>query len=175
MRVRTASAGDLPRLPAIQTAAGAVFRDIGMAEIADNPPIPLDALDRYRQAGHAWVAADHRDRPIAFVVVDVVDECAHIEQVSVRPDHARQGIGRALIDRVGAWASGQGLHALTLTTFRAVPWNAPYYERLGFTEPPGGPAPGLAAIMAAETAAGLDPATRVGMRRPIGDREPHEP
>jgi GNAT superfamily N-acetyltransferase len=99
--------------------------------------------------------------------VDVVDECAHIEQVSVRPDHAGQGIGRALIDHVGAWASGQGLRALTLTTFRAVPWNAPYYERLGFTEPPGGPAPGLAAIMAAETAAGLDPATRVCMRRPI--------
>jgi GNAT superfamily N-acetyltransferase len=99
--------------------------------------------------------------------VDIVDECAHIEQVSVRPDHAGQGIGRALIDHVGAWASEQGLRALTLTTFRAVPWNAPYYERLGFTEPPGGPAPGLAAIMAAETTAGLDPATRVCMRRPI--------
>jgi GNAT superfamily N-acetyltransferase len=107
---------------------------------------------------------DRRGRSPA---VDVVDECAHIEQVSVRPDHAGQGIGRALIDHVGAWASGQGLRALTLTTFRAVPWNAPYYERLGFTEPPGGPAPGLAAIMAAETAAGLDPATRVCMRRPI--------
>jgi GNAT superfamily N-acetyltransferase len=168
MRVRTASTGDLARLPAIQTAAGAVFRDVGMADIAGNPPMPLDALARYQQAGHAWVAVDRLDRPIAFVVVDVIDECAHIEQVSVRPDHARQGIGRALIDHVGAWASGQGLHALTLTTFRAVPWNAPYYERLGFTEPSGDPAPGLAAIMAAETAAGLDPAARVHMRRSLG-------
>jgi GNAT superfamily N-acetyltransferase len=170
MRVRTASAGDLAQLPAIQTAAGAVFRDIGMADIADNPPMPLDALAGYQRAGHAWVAVDRPDRPIAFIVVDVVDECAHIEQMSVRPDHARRGIGRTLINHVGAWASEQGLHALTLTTFRTVPWNAPYYERLGFAEPPGGPAPGLAAIMAAETAAGLDPAVRVCMRRSLGDQ-----
>jgi hypothetical protein len=31
-----------------------------------------------------------------------------------------------------AWAQRHGLAALTLTTFTDVPWNMPYYERLGF-------------------------------------------
>jgi GNAT superfamily N-acetyltransferase len=166
-RIRVASLTDLPRLQVIQLAAGAAFRDIGMAEIADNPATPIDDLRGYQQARHAWVAIDDLDQPIAFVLVDLVDEYAHIEQVSVHPDHARHGLGRILIDHVGAWASARGLRALTLMTFRDVPWNAPYYQRLGFEEFPEGLTSGLAALMAAEIASGLDPATRVCMRRDI--------
>jgi hypothetical protein len=33
---------------------------------------------------------------------------------------------------VVAWARAQRLPALTLTTFRHLPWNAPFYQRLGF-------------------------------------------
>ena len=41
--------------------------------------------------------------------------------------------------------------AVTLTTFRDVPWNAPYYERLGFrTLAADEITPGLAAIRAHE-------------------------
>jgi GNAT superfamily N-acetyltransferase len=165
--IRTASSTDLAHLQVIQMAAGAAFRDIEMVDIADNPPMPIDALARYQQARHAWVAVNRLDQPIAFVLIGIVDACAHIEQVSVHPDHSRQGIGRTLIDHVGAWASGQGLRALTLTTFREVPWNAPYYQRLGFRELTEGLTTGLAALMAAETASGLDPATRVCMWRDI--------
>ena len=43
-----------------------------------------------------------------------------------------QGIGRRLIDAAIAAARVRGLSAVTLTTFRHVPWNAPYYQRLGF-------------------------------------------
>ena len=57
---------------------------------------------------------------------------------------------------------------LTLSTFRSVPWNAPYYARLGFAELPAAElTPGLTEILAAETAFGLDPAERVFMRRPV--------
>lgn len=31
-------------------------------------------------------------------------------------------------------AGNQGFSALTLTTFRDIPWNAPFYTRLGFVE-----------------------------------------
>lgn len=158
---------DLAHLQVIQMAAGAAFRDIDTADIADNPPTPINALARYQQARRVWVAVNRLDQPIAFVLIDIVDECAHIKQVSVHPDHSRQGIGRMLIDHVGAWAAGQGLRALTLTTFREAPWNAPYYQRLGFRELTEGPTTGLAAIMAAETASGLDPVTRVCMWRDI--------
>jgi ribosomal protein S18 acetylase RimI-like enzyme len=99
------------------------------------------------------------------VVVDEVDGNAHVEQVSVLPDHQGAGIGRALLDRVGAWALQNGRSAITLTTFAHVPWNAPLYRHFGFTvlaESEIGPE--LRAICVKEAAHGLDPAMRVCMR-----------
>ena len=86
-----------------------------------------------------------------------------------RADHARRGIGAALLDHVGRWAVSRGLDALTLTTFRDIPWNAPYYHRLGFHEVVD-LSPGLAAVVAAAAARGLDPATRVCLRRALPQR-----
>ena len=31
-----------------------------------------------------------------------------------------------------AWARASGHHAITLTALRHIPWNAPWYQRLGF-------------------------------------------
>ncbi|WP_201754128.1 hypothetical protein [Micromonospora rubida] len=48
-----------------------------------------------------------------------------------------------------------------------MPWNAPYYARYGFRKlEPDELTPGLAAMLAAEAALGLDPAARLAMRRP---------
>ena len=132
--VRQARPEDVGRLQAIQLAAGNAFREIGMPAVADSPPLPAESLTGYRRAGRAWVAADEYDEPVGFVVADVVDGSVHIEQVSVHPAHAGQRIGATLLDHVAAWAAGRGLTGLTLITFRGVPWNAPYYERLGFRE-----------------------------------------
>jgi GNAT superfamily N-acetyltransferase len=170
MRLRAARADELPTLQRIEDVSGLIFRDVGMPDIADAAPIALDVLAKHQRAGCAWVAADGDDRPIAFLVAEPVDGCAHIVQVSVAPEHARQGVGRRLIDHVDSWATDRGLDALTLTTFRTVPWNAPYYRRLGFRELTE-LTPGLSAIVAAETAAGLDPAARVCMRREVGSRK----
>ena len=68
-----------------------------------------------------------------------------------------------------AWAEQHNLAALTLTTYSEVPWNAPYYERLGFqimaedqlNE-------GLRRIREHEAARGLARWLRVTMRRPVG-------
>ena len=67
----------------------------------------------------------------AYVLADVVDGCAHLEQVSVRPDHRGGGVGRALLERVRGWAADRGLMAVTLTTFIDVPWNAPCIDTSG--------------------------------------------
>ena len=106
------------------------------------------------------MAVDEHDRPVAYVVSRVVDGCAHIEQVSVAPSHARRGLGAALIDHL---AAETGAPALTLTTFRDVPWNAPYYQRLGFRVFE--PGPELAALVRREAARIPGDAPRVAMRR----------
>ncbi|MCI2421612.1 GNAT family N-acetyltransferase [Saccharopolyspora sp. K220] len=165
--VRKVRESELGRLQEVEISSGIAFREVGMPEIADDPPLPRDVLATYQRAGRAWAAVD-ADELVAFVVVEVLDGSAHIGQISVHGDHARQGIGRLLLDHVESWARDHGLAALTLTTFRTVPWNAPYYARLGFLEMTGAEiTPGLAELVAREAAHGLEPATRVCMRRPV--------
>ena len=66
------------------------------------------------------------------------------------------------------WAARQGLPAMTLVTFRGVPWNAPYYERLGFRELAAPEVtPGLAARRAGGPGADGDGYARVCMRRDL--------
>lgn len=74
---------------------------------------------------------------VGFVHVVEFDEIAHLEQISVLPEHARAGVGRSLLDAAVETAAGRGHTEITLRTFRDVPWNAPFYARCGFeiTEP----------------------------------------
>lgn len=172
MRIRSARRSDLSLLQDIERAAGEPFRALGMAFVADDDPPPLDLLESYRLAGRCWVATDPLsatgDRPLGYVLADPVDDALHIEQVSVDPAAARRGIGRDLIAHLAALAATRGMAALTLTTFTDVPWNAPYYARIGFrvlterelTE-------GLRAIRAEEAQHGLDRWPRVCMRREL--------
>ncbi|MYS88940.1 MULTISPECIES: GNAT family N-acetyltransferase [Streptomyces] len=168
MRIRSATAAELPALQDIERAAGLPFRDLCMPEIADDEPPSLDVLERFRGAGRCWVAVDERDAPVAYLVAEPVDGALHIEQVSVHPRAARRGVGRALLTYAAERAREEGLAALTLTTFTEVPWNAPYYARLGFrTLTEAGLTPGLREIRATEAEHGLDRWPRVCMRAPL--------
>ncbi|MDQ0793115.1 GNAT family N-acetyltransferase [Streptomyces sp. B1I3] len=172
MRFRRALRAELPLLQEIERAAGEPFRAFGMEPVADDEPPPLPLLERYRLDGRCWVAADgETDPPVGYLIADRVDSAAHIEQVSVTPAASRRGVGRGLIDHLAGWAGHQGLAALTLTSFAEVPWNAPYYARLGFrTLAEHEIGEGLRAIRAQEAEHGLDRWPRVCMRRelPIG-------
>ncbi|GIH20277.1 GNAT family N-acetyltransferase [Rugosimonospora africana] len=168
MRIRAATAAELDVLRDIERAAGECFRDLGMAEIADDEPFPVDVLAGYQRTGRAWVTADGADRPVAYLITDPVDGNVHVEQVSVHPDHARRGLGRALLEHVAERAAAGGVPALTLTTFAEVPWNAPYYLRCGFRVVDEARwTPGLRAIREREAAHGLDRWPRVVMRRDL--------
>lgn len=168
MRIRAARFDDLPTLQHIEDAAGEPFRAVGMIEIAEDDPPSLETLEEHRRAGRAWVAVDDTDKPIAYLVSEEVDDTEHIGQVSVHPDAAHRGIGRRLIDHAGEFARDAGLGALTLTTFVEVPWNAPYYERLGFQVIDDEDlTPGLRKIRAHEAEHGLDRWPRTVMRRDL--------
>ena len=138
----------------------------------------LDELVVYADAGRSWVAAlqddataDGRDvtAPIVgYVLVEVVDGTAHVEQISVDPSAQGRGVAQSLLARVEEYARSNELTSLTLTTFRDVPWNAPLYQHLGFRElAPGEVGPELAALVEVEASHGLDPGQRVCMQRPL--------
>jgi GNAT superfamily N-acetyltransferase len=136
-----------------------------MVAVADDEPPSEETLRRYLSCGQAWVAVDDRDSPVAYLIADILDGYAHIEQVSVRPADTRRGLGRTLIEHAVDWASSRGLQTVTLTTFADVPWNGPYYRRLGFEVLPDEEAgPELRARRAEEGARGFDRWPRICMR-----------
>lgn len=165
---RLARVGDVERLREIERAAGAVFRDVGMADIADDEPPSVEVLEGYVGDGRAWVVADAAEVAVAYLLVDVVDGAGHVEQVSVHPRHAGHRWGQALIEQTATWAEERGYAALTLTTFADVAWNAPYYERLGFrVMAPDELGEGLRRVREHEAELGLERWPRVAMTRPI--------
>ena len=157
--IRVARGDELDGLREIERSAGLAFAELGMAAIAEDEPPSVETLRAYQRDGRAWV---YGDPAVAYLIADWVDGNLHIEQVSVHADHAGHRIGRRLIEHVAAWAGTP----LTLTTFAEVPWNAPYYERLGFRRLGEDElTAGLREIRAAEAAHGLDRWPRVAMRR----------
>jgi GNAT superfamily N-acetyltransferase len=93
-------------------------------------------------------------------------DAVHLEEVDVRPDHGRRGLGTKLVLQVCRWAASSGYACVTLTTFRDVPWNMPFYARLGFAVvPPVQLSIALRGAVDNETRRGLDPLRRVVMRR----------
>ena len=105
------------------------------------------------ERGTTWVEVGNDGGPVAFALADVLDGRAHLEQLSVVPSYGRRGLGAELLTAVEGWARADGLPGLTLTTFADVPWNAPYYRRLGFVVVPEELwTPGLRERIAEETA-----------------------
>jgi GNAT superfamily N-acetyltransferase len=114
--------------------------------------------------GRLWVALAG-GAPVGFALVKMLaHDLPHLDEVDVEPSHGRRGLGGALVRTACEWATAGGFSMLTLTTFRAVPWNLPFYARLGFVEIPSDMLrPELAALVADEAARGLAPGTRAVM------------
>jgi GNAT superfamily N-acetyltransferase len=154
--IRPASPAEFGRLREIELESDQLLDTVGLGPFAND-----DAHDRLDEMAAVFAAGDP---PVGFVSIDIVDGCAHIDQLSVLTEHGGHGIGRALLDEALRWARAGGLAVVTLTTFCDVPWNAPFYRRVGF-EVVDDPSPGIAAVRAAERAEGLDGfGPRVAMR-----------
>src|SRR5262245_5541952 len=159
---------ELERLRDIERAAGVLFAEAGMPEVAAHEPDPAEVLARYVQAGRAWVVTLD-DTPVGYGVVSVVDGNAHLEQLSVHPDAGRHGLGTRLLHHICAWAREQGYTAVTLSTFADLPWNAPFYAKHGFRVMTGAEiGPQLSSVRSEGTARGLDPERRVCMSAAVG-------
>ncbi|HXQ18471.1 MAG TPA: GNAT family N-acetyltransferase [Acidimicrobiales bacterium] len=148
-RVRLAEPDELHLLGPIELAAGARFDEIGF-DLQAEVPVARSG----RQPAVVWVAGRP---PVGFAWVELLDGQAHLEELAVLPEHGRAGLGRALVAAVADWAAGAGFEAVTLCTYRDVPWNGPFYARCGFEVLARRHwTPGLRQIRRAERRAGLD-------------------
>lgn len=157
--IRVALTRDLDGLREIEVASEQLFADVGIG------PFSQDETSSSERAAIVFVSGDP---PVGFASVEVIDGVAHLGQLSVLPSASRQGRGSALVSAVCDWASSQNYEAVTLTTFRDVPWNGPFYVRLGFRTLDD-LTPGLAAIRDHEKAIGDDDfGPRIAMRKDLG-------
>lgn len=164
--VRSAEADDITAMQAVASVAGQRFRENGdarIAERADDPPYTSEGLALAIAERRAWVAVDDHKSVIGFAVAWTFAGEAHLDEVAVVPEHGRRGVGRALVSEVMTWASAQQLPSITLTTFRDVPWNRPYYEKLGFRVVTT-LTPELQSLIDRQAGWGLAPELRVVMR-----------
>ena len=134
--VRLAEPEDVAGLPAIERAAGLLFKtypgELGIPEGLYEKPNSIETFAAAQHAGRLWVAGDVGHDPIGFALVTELGGYAHLDELDVLPAYGRQGIGSALLAAVCSWAKDASYPAITLRTFRDVPWNAPFYRRRGF-------------------------------------------
>lgn len=136
--VRAARPGEAALLAGIERAALDRFRAIGRSAEADAfaaDTMPLAFAEQCIAAGGLFVVA-RGDALAGFAAADTRDGYVHLAEVDVHPDHAGHGLGARLIDAVTAWGAAQGCAGVTLSTFTDIPWNRPYYARLGFRDFP---------------------------------------
>jgi GNAT superfamily N-acetyltransferase len=158
-QIRVAAPDEFALLREIEEEADQLFESVGIGPFTNTDDENL--LDR------AAVVLASGTPAVGFACVEIVDGLAHLWQVSVHPGAARQGRGRALVEAVCEWASANRYPAVTLTTFRDVPWNGPFYARLGF-QPIDQLSPGLLAIRLHEIAIGDDDfGPRMAMRKDL--------
>jgi N-acetylglutamate synthase-like GNAT family acetyltransferase len=134
----------------------------GFEFVCTTPPISIDRLS----AGETWVA-EPKGAPVGFALVQPMDGCLYLANISVAPAAARRGVGSALLRRVIDRATELGASAVTLATFRAPPWNGPWFRRHGFASMPETEIGRDLRAALARHAGFLDMATRESLWHPV--------
>lgn len=173
--IRQAQAADIPSLAAVERQAAAMFEG-WTAETGLTPEIlahvsSVAELNEARQRGQLWVATCDGE-VVGFAQAMVLDGVAHLDEIDVVPAHMRKGVGSRLVETVCRWARTAGHPRITLSTFRDVPWNRPFYESRGFhvVDERGLP-PQHRELVATEGSRGLRTDLRVVMERTLNQPE----
>jgi len=171
--VRLARPDEADALPPIERSAGNLFLGApGLAWVADHTLTPASFYGPLIEAGTVWVAVGPEGGAVGFLAAEAVDCDLHVWELAVHSEAQRRGLGRRLMRTVLDHARAQGLEALTLTTFRDVDWNAPFYAALGFRVLEDRElGVWLAEILRGEAARGLPAERRCAMRQDTAEPE----
>jgi GNAT superfamily N-acetyltransferase len=129
--IRIGIEADYQLLDGLEARSDLTFLRIPGFEAAVNEPRMANELGPDTYPGSLLFIAED-DAPVGYIHARDLDDCLFISQVSVVPEAQEKGVGTALLEAVAASAKRQGKRGVTLTTFRDVPWNAPFYLKRGF-------------------------------------------
>jgi GNAT superfamily N-acetyltransferase len=139
--IRPARGNEVGQLQNIDLASATLFRGLDLIDFGPlgepSDPIPEDRLRKGFGEGLIWVAVDdHEEELVGFALCSDRGEDLYLDQLSVLPSHGRRGIGTRLVRRAIMEAESRAYRRLSLSTFRKVAWNGPFYRKLGFREVP---------------------------------------
>jgi GNAT superfamily N-acetyltransferase len=122
----------LAALPRIERTAAEIFPEGMIPDEVKDYVLTLEDFEKALAKNQLWIAVTLDNNPVGFAMVLAKDKSAMLAELDVDPEHQRKGLGRNLVQTVINWAREKGYDHLTLTTFSNVPWNAPFYEKMGF-------------------------------------------
>ena len=167
-RIELAAENHVRQIPVVELASASMFSEDDLPAELRFLVTDSETLRQAQRERRLWIALDDVNTVVGFALACIVDDCAHLEEMDVHPEHGRRGIGTRLLNAVIAWAQSSGYPALTLITFRHLPWNAPFYQNRGFEALAFGDAgDDLRALIREEAEAGLEPRNRLAMICPL--------
>lgn len=135
--ITPAELDDVPALIAVDKAASSMFAATGLlSDDALDDHVPAEVFEHEIPLFNVFVARNQHGWAVGFALIRMRGNGLYLDQVSVHPDHGQKGIGRALLIRILTEAELRKLPHVSLSTFRDVPWNGPFYASMGFKEIP---------------------------------------
>jgi GNAT superfamily N-acetyltransferase len=138
--LRVGTEADLDLLCDIDLDAGALFVRAGLdLDLPAGHEFFVYERSRWLDSlvsGRTLVAMETDGSAIGFAATGVRDEEAYLDQLSVRTQFMRRGVGTALLVAAECMAQRARQGTLWLTTYAHLGWNRPFYGRAGFVVVP---------------------------------------
>lgn len=132
VRLRPATAGDIPAILAVTQAAYASYTgriDPPSGVFAEN----AEGVQRYLKLGGV-IVAQAGDEIVGAIRYQSHDDHVYLGRLAVLPSWQRRGIGRRLIAAVEEWTTLLGLDEVRLNVRLELTENHVLYQRLGYIE-----------------------------------------
>lgn len=165
-RIHLAQPEDAAAFHEVEEDAAALLRAAPELEGIPIPPTATAAEHARTIARGRSLTALAGETIVGFAAATPQRRTLHLNELSVARAHQRQGIGATLLGALAIDARNSGFRAITLTTFRELAWNAPFYASHGFTPVENlDEHPDLARSLAEAEALGIPRERRVAMIR----------
>jgi ribosomal protein S18 acetylase RimI-like enzyme len=143
--VREATLADEPRLRELYDVVDRFHVEAlpGLFRPADDPGAVRDIAGLIEDPDTLLLVAQVGNGVVGFVGAKLVEvgpdnpvfmprRFVYVDDMAVLPESRRQGVGRALLDAVEAWARGRGIDRIELTVFEFNGGARRLYEGAGF-------------------------------------------
>jgi GNAT superfamily N-acetyltransferase len=129
--IRKCRIDEVDFLAEIEKEASKLFSDYGLEAGALADATLKEEFVQAAEQGLLWVAVIS-GKIIGFALVLIIEGQPLLAELDVLPQFGKRGIGTKLLNEVISWAKFKKYSIITLTTFKNIPWNYPFYKKMGF-------------------------------------------